>query len=84
MWQAATTHDCCPPVVPAGWTSAPCHRQRVSALAARVVDPTPAPLLGALPAIADLSIPRLATPHPQRPVLAAAVPRFILTHTFRL
>ena len=81
---SAMTRTCCTAVVPSGdgWAKAPCHPQVVSALVARIVDATPslvpAFLVAAVSTSPELSTPLLVSAPP------STVPRFLLTHTFRL
>jgi len=85
MAQAPLSHSCCTqmPATPGdGWTKTPCHPEVVSALAARFLEATPSvlPFLGvaALSTSPDCSAPLLVSAPP------STVPRFLLTHTFRL
>ncbi len=80
-------HDCCAPqTIPTdGWAGAACHL-RVADTSA-IVTPAPTitlPLVTTLLVAADHVAPPLVGQLADVPALPVAVPRFLLTHTFRL
>jgi len=83
MWQTRSS-DCCTAVAPPdGVAQAPCHPQTISAMAAPLTN-TPQTLGAATFVATIVPAPPVASLLPALPAPPAAVPRFLLSCTFRL